>query len=153
MMECQRFELRYVSDAPACTGDPMRHPRAMLPTIREAIPSDACTESFGVAFLDARNRVIGTSILSTGGMSASVVGPREVFRSALLAGATALILFHNHPSGDVSPSHEDASITERLVEAGNLLLLKVLDHIIIGTGPDARDGEYASLRERGLSAL
>ncbi len=152
-MECQRFELRYVADAPACRGNPTRTPRAMLPTIREAIPPDACTESFGVAFLDTRHRVIGTSILSTGGMNASVVNPREVFRAALLAGAAAVILFHNHPSGDVRPSRADERITEQLVEAGNLLLLKVLDHIIIGTGPEASDGEYASLRERGLGSL
>jgi len=124
-------------------GQPIRHPQQMA-TYLGARLADAQVESFGVLMLDARNRLLADDILSSGGWSASVVRPREVFRRALLAGAPALILYHNHPSGDPAPSREDIQITRQLVEAGQLLGIKVLDHLIVGV-----EG-YASLRERGL---
>ena len=124
-------------------GQPIRHPQQMA-TYLGARLADAQVESFGVLLLDARNRLLADDILSSGGWSASVVRPREVFRRALLAGAPALILYHNHPSGDPAPSREDIQITRQLVEAGQLLGIKVLDHLIVGV-----EG-YASLRERGL---
>ena len=86
-----------------------------------------------------------TSVLeiSHGNVNSSIVGTREVFQKALLANAVSIFLIHNHPSGDVSPSREDIQITKRLVDAGNLLGVQVLDHIIIG-----RPG-YTSLKEKG----
>lgn len=105
---------------------------------------DERRELFGVILLDARNRVLREAVLSTGGWSASVVRPREVFREALLAGSPAIILFHNHPSGDPTPSQEDVHITRQIVDAGELLGIRVLDHLVVGS-----EG-FASLRERRL---
>ncbi len=138
------FELgRRVRMRPPRRGHPVRHPQQMVSYLTARL-GHAQVESFGVLLLDARNRLLSDDILSQGGWSASVVRPREVFRRALLAGAPALILYHNHPSGDPAPSREDIQITRQLVEAGQLLGIKVLDHLIVGA-----EG-YASLRERGL---
>lgn len=128
---------------PPRRGHPVRHPQQMA-TYLGARLADAQVESFGVLLLDARNRLLADDVLSQGGWSASVVRPREVFRRALLVGAPALILYHNHPSGDPAPSREDIQITRQIVDAGQLLGIKVLDHLIVGV-----EG-YASLRERGL---
>ena len=89
-------------------------------------------ERFIVVFLDARHRVTGSQIVSIGSLNASIVHPREVFRVAILHGAAAIILGHNHPSGDPTPSSDDMELTRRLVKSGELLGIKVLDHIIIG---------------------
>ena len=91
-------------------------------------------EVFAVMLLDTKNHVIGINVVSIGSLSASVVHPREVFKAACLANAASIILTHNHPSGDPSPSREDISITSRLVQAGRLMDIPVLDHIIIGDG-------------------
>ena len=124
------FELgRRVRMRPPRRGHPVRHPQQMASYLMARL-GHAQVESFGVLLLDARNRLLSDDILSQGGWSASVVRP--------------LILYHNHPSGDPAPSREDIQITRQLVEAGQLLGIKVLDHLIVG-------GEgYASLRERGL---
>ena len=89
-------------------------------------------EVFSVMLLDVKNRVIGINVVSIGSLSASVVHPREVFKAACLANAASIILTHNHPSGDTAPSKEDINITSRLVQAGRLMDIPVLDHIIIG---------------------
>lgn len=91
-------------------------------------------EVFSVILLDVKNRVIGINVVSIGSLSASVVHPREVFKAAILANAANIILTHNHPSGDPAPSKEDINITARLVQAGRLMDIPVLDHIIIGDG-------------------
>ena len=91
-------------------------------------------EVFAVMLLNTKNRVIGINVVSVGSLTASVVHPREVFKAACLANATNIILTHNHPSGDPAPSKEDISITSRLVQAGRLMDIPVLDHIIIGDG-------------------
>ena len=93
-------------------------------------------EVFSVILLDVKNRVIGINVVSIGSLSASVVHPREVFKAAILANAASIILTHNHPSGDPAPSKEDISITARLVQAGRLMDIPVLDHIIIGDNTD-----------------
>ena len=91
-------------------------------------------EVFSVILLDVKNHVIGINVVSIGSLSASVVHPREVFKAAILANAANIILTHNHPSGDPAPSKEDINITARLVQAGRLMDIPVLDHIIIGDG-------------------
>jgi len=88
-------------------------------------------EIFLSILLTARNAVIGIEEISMGTMDCCIVTPRELFKSALLANAFALILCHNHPSGDMKPSEEDIKITERIVDAGRLLNIEVLDHLII----------------------
>jgi DNA repair protein RadC len=100
-------------------------------------------EQFGVVLLDTKHRVLRTTLLSVGTLDASIVHPREVFRAAASAGAAALMLFHNHPSGDPTPSDDDIALTKRLVRAGELMGITVLDHVIIA------ESRFYSLRERG----
>ena len=100
-------------------------------------------EFFVTLHLDGKNRIICADIVSQGSLNQSIVHPRETFKTALLSSAAAIILLHNHPTGDPTPSGEDREVTRRLQEAGTLLGIKVLDHIIIGT-------EYYSFAERGL---
>jgi DNA repair protein RadC len=100
-------------------------------------------EQFGVVLLDTKHRVMRTTIVSVGTLDASVVHPREVFREAASAGAAAIVLFHNHPSGDPDPSPEDVALTRRLIAAGMLMGIDVIDHVILA------DVRYCSLREKG----
>lgn len=100
-------------------------------------------EQFGVVLLDTKHRVLKTRLLSVGSLDTSVVHPRELFRAAVLGGAAAVVLFHNHPSGDPTPSREDCELTRRLVAAGDLMGIDVLDHVILA------DTRYVSLRESG----
>jgi DNA repair protein RadC len=100
-------------------------------------------EHFTVVLLDARNRVVGVNTVSIGTLTASLVHPREVFKPAILANAAAIIVAHNHPSGDPEPSNEDVAITQRLGEAGALLGIRLLDHLVLGA-----DGAFVSLADR-----
>ena len=101
-------------------------------------------EYFFTLHLDGKNRILCIDSVSVGSLNQSIVHPREVFKTALLSSAAAIILVHNHPTGDPAPSSEDIAITRRLREAGEIMGIKVLDHIIIG------DGEFMSFVERGL---
>jgi DNA repair protein RadC len=100
-------------------------------------------EYFISVHLDGKNRIICMDTVSVGSLNQSIVHPREVFKTALLSSAAAIILIHNHPSGDPTPSREDREITRRLKESGDLLGIRVLDHIIIGES-------YFSFIEMGL---
>ncbi|MCC7242743.1 MAG: DNA repair protein RadC [Acidobacteria bacterium] len=91
-------------------------------------------ERFGVLLLDTRNRLIRATVVSIGAPDASLAQPREVFREALLASAACVILFHNHPSGDPTPSQDDVAVTARLVQVGQTMGIPVADHIILGAG-------------------
>ena len=101
-------------------------------------------EQFGVVLLDTKHRILRTTVLSVGTLDASIVHPREVFREATAAGAAALVLFHNHPSGDPEPSSEDVQLTRRLIAAGVLMGIDVVDHVILA------DARFCSLKEKGL---
>ena len=101
-------------------------------------------EHFRVVLLDTKNQIIVTEEISIGTLNASIVHPRDVFRAAIKRNANSIILIHNHPSGDPTPSNEDINITIRLLEAGNLIGIKVLDHIIIG------DNKYISFKEKNI---
>ena len=100
-------------------------------------------EYFICLYLDTKNNVIKEEVVSIGTLNSSLVHPREVFKTAIRESANSVILVHNHPSGDVSPSVEDEEITEMLIEAGEKVGIKVLDHLVIGKGG------YFSLREEG----
>lgn len=89
-------------------------------------------EQFMILHLDSKNRIIKDEVISIGTLNASIIHPREIFKSAIKESANAIILVHNHPSGDSEPSTEDEYVTEKLFEAGELLNIKVLDHVIIG---------------------
>ena len=101
-------------------------------------------EKFICLHLNSKNRIISYEIVSIGTINMSVVHPREVFKGTILSNATCIICLHNHPSGDPTPSEEDIGITERLNKAGNILGIKVLDHIII-----SRESNY-SFSDSGL---
>ena len=105
---------------------------------------DLPREVFRVALLDAQNGLLRDRVVSEGTLSASLVHPREVFKPALLEPAASVILLHNHPSGDPTPSREDIRLTRQLVECARLLDLRVHDHLVIGRG------RYVSLAERGI---
>jgi len=99
-------------------------------------------EYFNILLLNTKHELISIENISIGSLNASIVHPREVFQRAIKRSSSAIILAHNHPSGDPSPSNEDIKITKRLKEAGNIIGIEVLDHIIIG------DGTYCSLKEK-----
>lgn len=104
-------------------------------------------EHFVILLLNTKNHITGMRNVSTGSLSASVVHPREVFLEAIHSSAAAIILSHNHPSGDPSPSREDIAVTQRLQKAGKILDIPVLDHIIIG------EGRFVSMKEQGYVAF
>jgi DNA repair protein RadC len=101
-------------------------------------------ETFGLLALDARHRLRREAVVSVGCLTASLVHPREVFQEAVVSRAAALVLFHNHPSGDPEPSAEDLALTRRLAAAGSLMGIEILDHLVLGAG------RYVSLKERGV---
>ncbi|MCI2062362.1 MAG: DNA repair protein RadC [Eubacteriaceae bacterium] len=101
-------------------------------------------EFFNVLLLNAKNEMISSENVAVGDLSSSIVHPREAFNSAVRKSAASVVFVHNHPSGNPAPSREDINITKRLEEAGKILGIRVLDHIIIG------DGTYVSFKEQGL---
>jgi len=101
-------------------------------------------EHFRIMSLTTKNHVLGISLISVGSLNSSLVHPRECFKEAIRRNSNAIILLHNHPSGDPTPSQEDVEVTRRLAEGGRILGIEVLDHVIIG------DNRYISLKERGI---
>ena len=113
----------------------------------ESRPQDV--EQFRVVLLNTRRRLIGLETISQGTLDTLLVHPREVFKRAIAANASAVVLVHNHPSGDPTPSEADIKVTRDLIRAGQLLKIEVLDHIIIGRRTTERHKDYVSLRELG----
>lgn len=103
-------------------------------------------EYFVCMLLDGKNRISGIHTVSQGSLNQSIVHPRETFKAAILANSAAIILAHNHPTGDLTPSREDIEITRRLKEAGDLLGIRILDHVII----DTETGSHKSFVNQGL---
>jgi DNA repair protein RadC len=103
----------------------------------------ASVEQFGIVMLDTKHRVIRIKVVSVGSLDSTVVHPREVFREAASASAAAIVLFHNHPSGDPTPSPDDLALTTRMVNAGAIMGIDVVDHVILA------DQRYFSLVEAG----
>ena len=110
--------------------------------------SSQAEEVMVMLVLDTKNNVMGAFEVSRGSLNSSIVHPREVFKRALLLNGASIILAHNHPSGDTTPSREDIDVTKRLVEGGNILGIEVLDHLIIGD-----NGRYRSFREMGFKEM
>jgi DNA repair protein RadC len=124
-------------------GAPVRSPSDVVAIYAPQL-QDLPVEEFHVAVLDAQHRLERDILITRGLLDSSLVHPREVFREAIAERAAAVILVHNHPSGDPSPSSQDKLVTEQLVAAGRLLDIPVHDHIIIGRG------RYVSFAEAGL---
>jgi len=116
---------------------------AELPVLRELM-YEADREIFCCLHLSTKNRLISWEMVSMGSLNASIVHPRELFKGALLANAASVVVVHNHPSGDPTPSGADIQLTRRLAKAGDVLGIEVLDHVIFG------EGEVLSLRDKGM---
>lgn len=124
----KKTQIRSADDAAEYVMDRMRHLKK---------------EHFVTLHLDTKHRIIGEEVSSVGSLDASIVHPREVFKLAVKRSASAILCLHNHPSGDPSPSLEDIAVTKRLHEAGRILGIDVLDHIVVG------DGKFVSLKASG----
>lgn len=126
----------------------MNNPSEAAAMCREIITeqiTDTDREHFVAMGLNAKNQPVVFYTVSIGTLTATLVHPREVFKVAITYGAHALIVAHNHPSGDPTPSREDREMTDRLAQAGRILGISLLDHLVIGS-----NGRYESFRERGL---
>jgi len=128
---------------------PITTPRDVADLLREPMQHYG-VEQFHVLLLDTRNRLIRDVEVSRGTLNASLVHPREVFKEAVKASAASIVLAHNHPSGDPTPSSDDIKITRELVEAGRIMKIEVLDHIIVGKRTPGRPNDYVSLKEMGV---
>jgi DNA repair protein RadC len=107
-------------------------------------------ETFHVLLLNTRRRLIRVEKISQGGLDMVLAHPREVFKSAIMANAACVVLVHNHPSGDPTPSEADIRVTRDLIRAGQLLKIEVLDHVILGARTETRARDYVSMRDAGL---
>ena len=137
-MEQERRDESPVLDNPATVVHFMRETNRLL-----------SVESFQALLLNTRKRLIRVEDISLGTLDTILVHPREVFRTAIVANAAAVVLLHNHPSGDPTPSEADIKVTRDLIRAGQLLKIEVVDHVIIGSATTERTKDYASLRELG----
>ena len=133
---------RRAAAEPLAAGSPVRDAAAVYGHFSGRLPQLE-REVFYVLLLDGKNRVQGEVRVSEGSLTAALVHPREVFVPAIRAAAAALVLVHNHPSGDPTPSAEDSAITQRLRQVGELVGIRVLDHVVIGRG------RWASMAEEG----
>jgi len=134
--------------APETTDTFVRTPEDCYRTCEEQ--SGYGQEVFTVLCLNTRNRLIAGGIISIGIADSTLVHPREVFRKAIESGAAAVILAHNHPSGDSTPSAEDVKLTRQMVQTGQIVGIKVLDHVVIGRATADDPKPYTSFREAGL---
>ena len=137
-MEQERREESPVLDNPATVVNFMRETNRLLNV-----------ESFQVLLLNTRKKLIRVEVISQGLLDTILVHPREVFRAAIMANAAGIVLAHNHPSGDPTPSDADIKVTRDLIRAGQLLKIEVVDHVIIGRATAERAKDYSSLRELG----
>ena len=140
----QRLSREVFPDAPL-----MDRPELVADFLRE-MNRPYTVENFQVLFLNTRRRMTGMQIISQGTLDTLLVSPREVFFPAIAKRASAIILVHNHPSGNATPSEADIKVTRDLIRAGQLLKIEVLDHIILGRRTEEQPKDYVSLRELGF---
>ncbi|EEF57074.1 RadC family protein [Pedosphaera parvula] len=129
-------------------GTVLDNPEAIADLLREENRSYE-VENFQVVLLNTRRKLIRVENITQGTLDTLLIHPREVFKSAISANASAIVLAHNHPSGDPTPSEADIKVTRDLIRAGQLLKIEILDHIILGRRTNERPKDYASLRELG----
>lgn len=148
MINIQKYSLRIIKESGGRydLDKTINSPIAARDLFLEVLDLDQRAEEvFAMATLDVKNQLTGVFEVSIGNLTSSLVSPREVFKRALLQNAAAVILGHNHPSGSADFSSDDIQITKKLVKSGNILGIKVVDHIVIGS----RDN-YASMKEKGV---
>ena len=143
--EIKVVNVRLVKEPSLYSTEPIKTPEDVLKVIAGEL-ANYDREVFMVLNLKTNGQVINMNICSVGTLNASLVSPREVFKSAILSNAGAFICLHNHPSGNLEPSGEDKDITKRLMEGGRMLDIRMLDHIIVA----AESAEMFSFREEGL---
>lgn len=134
MMEQNKLNvvsIRLVDEPPLYSRKNLQNPSEVIEVMQEEL-NKYDRELFCILNLKTKGQVINLNIVSMGSLQASIVHPREVFKSAILSNASGIILLHNHPSGDCQPSEADIAVTKRLIDAGELLGISVLDHIVIG---------------------
>lgn len=140
------FKVMRIRECAPTTTTVIDTPESAAAYWRQNIPSadwfDPAKESFIVLVLNTRKRVIGHNLVTLGTLDACTIHPREVFRPAIIAAGSAVILMHNHPSGDPTPSEADIKVTRDLIRAGELLKIQVIDHVIVGQ-------TFSSLRSLG----
>jgi DNA repair protein RadC len=148
------FKLMRLQDKPAETlaDTPERIVAHLRTQLGGSLVYTPDVECFMIVLLNTRRRVIGWQVLSNGTIDTLLVHPREVFKAAILANAAALVIAHNHPSGDPTPSESDVKVTRDLIRAGQMMKIEVLDHVILGQPTAERAKDYASMRELGYFA-
>ena len=139
MVELGKRLAASVGEARQVIREPRDAAEIVMPYLR-----DEPQEHFKGIFLNTRNEVTKVLSISIGSLDASLISPRELFRSAISLNSASVVVAHNHPSGDPTPSRDDIAVTKRLCQAGELVGIELLDHIIVG------DGRWVSLKERGL---
>lgn len=137
-----QFRLMLVKDGPAISTTWDRRVRGPkdIADFMAPLAANLDREMFWVLMLDARNKVTGLHVVSVGSLTSTLVHPREVWKAAILANAASVILCHNHPSGEPTPSAEDLALTARLLAVGDLVGIRLLDHVVLGA-----DGSFRSL--------
>ena len=138
-----RYRVTLVREGCSHTGVKHIHAPEDVHNIIAAEYADAVVETAMMLALDTKNKVIGIFEISRGSLNASIIHPRDIFQRAILVNAASVILAHNHPSGDPTPSPEDVALTKKLAEAGRVMDITVLDHVIVG------EGVFVSLKEQG----
>ena len=129
----------------------LNQPAKVMEYLASAFAENPLQEAFYCVYLDRKNHPLGRHLITLGTLTSTLVTPREVFRGAIVAGAAALIVAHNHPSGDPAPSAADIQITRTLREAAKVIDIDLLDHVIVGDAKaDPRGLGYFSCREAGL---
>jgi len=145
---------RFNDTAPA--GDTLDNPESLVnylrPKLTESVIYRPDVENLIVIHLSTRRKAIGFEVISTGTLDTLLVHAREVFKSAILTNAAAIVLAHNHPSGDPTPSEADIKVTRDLIRAGQLLRIDLIDHVVLGQATPERPKGWASLRELGYFA-
>ena len=138
-----RYRVALVREGSSYTDKKIVHSPEDVHAIVAAEYADAVVETAMMLALDTKNKVIGIFEISRGSLNASIIHPRDIFQRAILVNAASVILVHNHPSGDPTPSPEDIALTKKLVEAGRVMDITVLDHVIVG------EEGFFSLKEQG----
>jgi DNA repair protein RadC len=148
VLRIRELEVRYRPNRLAlAVSGPVSHPKEAA-CLAHVILADAHVEKFIALHFNAKRSLIGYQVVSVGTLDATIVHPREVFKAAVLANACSLIVAHNHPSGDPTPSPEDRTITSRLAESGRLLGIELDDSLVVADGDSGL--RYFSFREQGV---
>ena len=136
-------KVKMVKESSMAYNTPVANPEDAANLVREYLDG-ADRENFVAICLDRKGKPNAIHTVSIGSLHSSVVHPREVFKAAILSNSASIIVAHNHPSGDVTPSHDDITVTNRLKEAGKILGIEVLDHVVVG------DDSFYSMQGNGL---